>query len=368
MQTNESLSETPPEETAKKADELAAQIRLDDPSLGTTYGTETMRNISLFADTLLEQVKAKNTGQVGENLNTLLDQVKEFDPRSMADARPNALERIPLIGGLFNNRERSLAKFKTLSGQVDAISIKLEDTMTGLLRDIEVLEQLYNLNRNFHNDLSIYLEAGRICLEKAKEEKLPALMSEAEQAAGSMASQEVRDFSEQINRFERRLHDLQLSRAIALQTAPQIRLIQSNDQTLAEKIQTSILTTIPIWKSQMVLALSLHAQKGAAALQKNVADTTNAMLRSNAELLEQATVETSQQVERSIVDMNTLKDVHEKLIHTIEETLRIAHEGRKQRRQAEHELATMEENLKNKLTALAHAQRQAIVEEAKSGS
>lgn len=368
MQNNGLLNETSPKEATKKAEELAAQIRLDDPSLGTTYGTETMRNISHFADTLLEQVKAKNSDQVGENLNSLMGQVREFDPRSMADARPNALERIPLIGGIFNHRERSLAKFKTLSGQVDAISLRLEDTMTGLLRDVEVLEQLYNLNRSLHNELSIYLEAGQIRLEKAKEEELPSLMSEAEQSSGSMASQGVRDFSEQINRFERRLHDLQLSRSIALQTAPQIRLIQSNDQTLAEKIQTSILTTIPIWKSQMVLALSLYAQKGAASLQKNVADTTNAMLRSNAELLEQATVETAQQVERSIVDLNTLKDVHEKLIHTIEETLRISHEGREQRRQAEHELAAMEEDLKSKLTALAHAQRQAAVEEAKSDS
>ena len=363
-------SQSTPEEAGKKAEALAAEIKLNDPSLTTTYGTETMRNISRFADTLLKQVRAKDAGQIGESLNSLLGQVKEFDPRSLADAKPSALERIPLIGSLFNNRKRSLTRFKTLSGQVDAIAIKLEDTMTSLLRDIEVLEQLYDLNRDFHNELAVYLEAGQIRLKKAREEELPALMTEAEQSTDSMASQKVRDFSEQINRFERRLHDLQLSRTIALQTAPQVRLIQGNDQTLAEKIQTSILTTIPIWKSQMVLALSLQAQQGAAALQKNVADTTNAMLKSNAELLEQATVATAQQVERSIVDMDTLKEVHGKLIHTIEETLRIAQEGREQRRLAEQELAVMEQDLKSKLTALAQTQRQTSIneaEEAKAG-
>ena len=184
-------------------------------------------------------------------------------------------------------------------------------------------------------------------------ELLPRLKAQADASGDLMEAQQVRDLSEQINRFERRLHDLQLSRTITVQTAPQIRIIQSNNRTLAEKIQTSILATIPIWKSQMVLALSLHGQKNAAALQKTVSDTTNDMLRSNAELLEQAAVDTAREVERSVVDIETLREVHEKLIGTIEETLRIAQEGRERRAAAEKELAIMETELKDRLTSLA---------------
>ncbi len=356
MQNNEIINSRTTPETNALAENLAAEIQLNDPALSTTYGAEAMRNISRFADTMLEQVRAKDSGHIGESLGELLDEVKDFDPRSIVDEKPSPLAKIPLIGSLFNKRARSVVKFNTLAGQVDAIALKLEDAMTSLLRDIEVLEQLYDLNRDFHNELALYLEAGQLRLNRARETELPALMQAAESSTDSMAAQRVRDFSDQINRFERRLHDLQISRSIALQTAPQIRLIQSNDQTLAEKIQTSILTTIPIWKSQMVLALSLQAQKGAVQLQQNVADTTNALLKSNAEMLQQATVETARQVERSIVDMDTLHETHGKLISTVEETLRIAQEGRNQRRQAEQELAAMEQDLKAKLTALAQTQ------------
>ena len=183
--------------------------------------------------------------------------------------------------------------------------------------------------------------------------EMPRLKAQADASGDLMEAHQVRDLSEQINRFERRLHDLQLSRTITVQTAPQIRIIQSNNRTLAEKIQTSILATIPIWKSQMVLALSLHGQKNAAALQKTVSDTTNDILRSNAELLEQAAVDTAREVERSVVDIETLREVHEKLIGTIEETLRIAQEGRERRAAAEKELAVMETELKDRLTSLA---------------
>ena len=236
--------------------------------------------------------------------------------------------------------------------------------MTGLLYDIEVLEQLYQHNKEFHEELSVYIAAGKIRLQKAREQELPALLAEAEKSDDSMSAQKVRDFSEQINRFERRLHDLQLSRTITLQTAPQIRLIQSNNQTLAEKIQTSVLSTIPIWKSQMVLALSIRGQQSAAQLQKSVADTTNSLLRNNAEVLQQSTIETARQVERSIVDVETVREVHGKLLATIEETLRIAQEGRQQRLETERELVAMEQDLKTKLTALASTKSQNVIDNA----
>ncbi|WP_303326732.1 toxic anion resistance protein, partial [Bilophila wadsworthia] len=240
-----------------------------------------------------------------------------------------------------------------LSEQIEIIVDKLDEAMIGLLRDIETLEMLYEHNARFHAELTTYIEAGKRKLEEARTVELPRLKAQADASGDLMEAQQVRDLSEQINRFERRLHDLQLSRTITVQTAPQIRIIQSNNRTLAEKIQTSILATIPIWKSQMVLALSLHGQKNAAALQKTVSDTTNDMLRSNAELLEQAAVDTAREVERSVVDIETLREVHEKLIGTIEETLRIAQEGRERRAAAEKELAVMETELKDRLTSLA---------------
>ncbi len=353
-----------PAEQEQRAKEIAENITLSDPNLSTTYGTDTMRNISRFADTMLEQVKVKDSGQVGQTLSSLLGQVKEIDLRGIAGSKKGFLASLPVVGSLFNPVERYVNNFQTVSDQVEAIAGKLEDSMTGLLYDIEVLEQLYQHNKEFHEELSVYIAAGKMRLQKAREQELPALLAEAEKSDDSMSAQKVRDFSEQINRFERRLHDLQLSRTITLQTAPQIRLIQSNNQTLAEKIQTSVLSTIPIWKSQMVLALSIRGQQSAAQLQKSVADTTNSLLRNNAEVLQQSTIETARQVERSIVDVETVREVHGKLLATIEETLRIAQEGRQQRLETERELVAMEQDLKTKLTALASTKSQNVIDNA----
>ena len=347
-----------------RVQQVAAGINLDDPALTITYGTQTMTDISKFADNLLNRVRAKDAGPVGETLTELMVQVKGIDISEIGQDNRGFLERLPLVGSLFNSMERSMAKFKTLAGQVESISNKLEDAMIGLLRDIEVLEQLYTHNKNFHQDLSVFIAAGKERLEQARTVDLPRLKEEADASGDSMAAQNVRDFAEKLNRFERRLHDLQLSRTITLQTAPQIRLIQSNNQTLAEKIQTSILSTIPIWKSQMVLALSLHGQKEAAKLQKSVSDTTNDLLRKNAEMLESATLDTAREVERSVVDIETLRDVHSKLLSTIEETLRIAQDGKNKRQSVEKELEVMEQDLRTRLTSLAAAKTQQVLEHA----
>ncbi len=358
-QTPALLEENLPAESAERITALAATINLEDPAVSVTFGTETMNNIAHFADGLLEQVRAKDAGPVGSDLTDLMLKVKDVDFESLAADKKGFLESIPVVGSLFNTAERTIAKFKTLSEQVEIITGKLDEAMVGLLRDIEVLEQLYEHNKKFHQDLSVCIEAGKQRLEKARAEELPKL--QAEVGDDAMAAQRVRDFAERINRFERRLHDLQISRTITVQTAPQIRLIQNNNQTLAEKIQTGILSTIPIWKSQMVLALSLHGQQKAAALQKNVADTTNDLLRKNAAMLEGAAVETAKQVERSMVDVETLREVHQKLIGTIEETLRIAQEGRERRQSVEKELAGMEDELRTRLTNLAASGAKAAV-------
>ena len=280
--------------------------------------------------------------------------IKDVKIDQIAQPQKSFLESIPLVGRLFNTMERTIAQFDTVLEQVEGISKKLEDAMGGLLKDISVLEQLYAHNKTFYEDLTIYIKAGEERLEHARNVELPALEEKAKQSGDNFDAQNVRDFAERLNRFERRLHDLKLSRTITLQTAPQIRMIQSNNKNLAEKIQTSILATIPIWKNQMVLALSIHSQRQAAHLQKEVADTTNAMLAKNAELLHGSSVETAREVERSSVDIETLRDVHQKLIGTIEETMNIVREGRDHRRAVEKELQTMEEDLRVKLTDLAH--------------
>ena len=347
----------------ERAQALAKNIDLSDQSLSVTYGAETMKNIAAFADGMLERVRAKDAGPVGDSLTDLLLKVKGVD-LSAINKGPGLLERIPLIGSLFSTVERSVAKFNTLAAQVDGVTAKLDEAMVGLLKDIEVLEQLYGHNREFHNELSVYIAAGKERLEKARNEELPKLKEEAEKSGDSMKAQEVRDFADKINRFERRLHDLLLSRTITLQTAPQIRLIQNNDQTLAERIQTSILTTIPIWKSQMVIALSLHKQKNAAKLQKEVSDTTNDLLRQNADMLQSATIDTAKEVERSVVDIETVRDVHTKLLATIEETLRIAEEGRNKRQEVEKELQHMEVDLRDKLTGMAARKTEMVINQA----
>ena len=338
---------------AERIDAIAKQIDLNDPTLTITYGAQTMTEIAKFADSLLERVRAKDAGPVGETLTDLMVKVKDINIEELSQDNQGILERLPLIGGLFNSMEKTMARFQTLTTQVEGISNKLDDAMVGLLRDVEVLEQLYVHNEHFYEDLSAYIEAGKQRLAQAREVDLPKLKEEAEQSGDSMTAQKVRDLAERLNRFERRLHDLQLSRTITVQSAPQIRLIQSNNQALAEKIQTSIVSTIPIWKSQMVLALSLHGQKKAAQLQKNVSDTTNELLRKNAEMLESATMDTAREVERSVVDIATLRDVHKRLISTIEQTLQIAEEGRERRASVEKELEVMEGDLRTRLTALA---------------
>lgn len=343
---------------AARIEAALKEIDFADPTLSISYGAHTMSEISRFADSLLGNVRVKDSGPVGNTLADLMGKLKQVDIGGIAQPQKGFLASLPLIGSLFDRVGRTVARFDTVLGQVEAISAKLEESMFSLLKDIEILEQMYGHNKNFYEELSACIEAGERKLEEARRTELPRLEEEARSGGGNLAAQNVRDFADRLNRFERRLHDLRLSRTITLQTAPQIRMIQGNDQTLAEKIQTSILATIPVWKNQMVLALSLHGQREAARMQKEVADTTNTLLRQNADMLNAATVETAQEVERGIVDMQTLRDVHEKLLHTIEETLTIAREGRERRRASEAELQKLESDLRERLTDMAATRRE----------
>jgi uncharacterized protein YaaN involved in tellurite resistance len=350
---DERLSQQDQEEVSR----LVSQIDITDPVLSIAYGAKTMNSISRFSESLMQEVRAKDAGMIGDQLTDLLSKVKAVDLSAFGEKK-SLMASIPLLGSLFNKVERTMMEYQTLAQQVDNIGKKLEQTMVDLLRNIAVLEQLFIRNRDFFQQINLHVIAGKQKLALVQTEELAQAQQKASQSSDAMDAQNVRDLLEGIQRFERRLHDLMMSRTIAVQTAPQIRLMQSNSQSLAEKIQSSILTTIPIWKSQIVLALSLNSQRQAAKLQKDVADTTNDMLRRNAELLQTGTLETARQVERSIVDIETLRDVQARLLSTIEDTVTIASDARSRRAEVEKELGTMEQELRNRLASIAAGQRQ----------
>lgn len=342
-------------EDQQQLDEIVAQIDITDPVLSIAYGAKTMNAMSRFSESMMQEVRAKDAGEIGQQLTTMLGKVKSID-LTVFEQKKGLLESLPLIGKMFSKLERTLMEYQTLAQQVDTISNKLQDTIVELLRNIATLEQLFIRNSEYFKQISLHIIAGKKKIEQIQASDLPQAQAKAEQSGDAMDAQLVRDLVNGIQRFERRLHDLLLSRTFAIQTAPQIRLMQNNSQSLAEKIQSSILTTIPIWKSQIVLALSLNSQRQAAKLQKDVADTTNEMLRRNAEMLELGSIETATEVERSIIDIDTLRDVQNRLLNTLEETLSIASNARQRRAEVEKELGGMEQELRTKLASIAAGQ------------
>lgn len=342
-------------EDQQQLDEIVAQIDITDPVLSIAYGAKTMNAMSRFSESMMQEVRAKDAGEIGQQLTTMLGKVKSID-LTIFEQKKGLLESLPLIGKMFSKLERTLMEYQTLAQQVDTISNKLQDTIVELLRNIATLEQLFIRNSEYFKQISLHIIAGKKKIEQIQASDLPQAQAKAEQSGDAMDAQLVRDLVNGIQRFERRLHDLLLSRTFAIQTAPQIRLMQNNSQSLAEKIQSSILTTIPIWKSQIVLALSLNSQRQAAKLQKDVADTTNEMLRRNAEMLELGSIETATEVERSIIDIDTLRDVQNRLLNTLEETLSIASNARQRRAEVEKELGGMEQELRMKLASIAAGQ------------
>lgn len=309
------------------------------------YGSEAQGNISRFSDQILENVRAKDSGHVGELLSSLTSKVEEFnEPTSKKLVRS-----IPLVGRLVGKVDDVVNRYDKLSVQVSKISSELDASRTEMMKDIVLLDNMYHKNVEYFKTLCIYIEAGKQKIKEANEVTLPRLRSEASQSSNPLAMQVVSDFEETVARFEKKVHDLELSRTIALQTAPQIRLIQNNDKTLVERVNSTILNTIPLWKNQMVIALGLVNQQKALQMQKQVADATNNLLRKNAEMLKQNTLDTAKENERGIVDVATIEEVNNRLIETVHEVLKIQQEGRVQRQKAEGELLRIEENLKNTL-------------------
>ena len=311
------------------------------------YGSEAQGNISRFSDQILENVRAKDSGHVGELLSALTSKVEEFnEPDSKRFVRS-----IPLVGRLVGKADDVMNRYDKLSVQVSKISIELDASRNQMMKDIVLLDNMYHKNVEYFKTLCVYIEAGKQKVKEAQEVTLPKLRLEAQQSSNPLAMQVVSDFEESVSRFEKKVHDLELSRTIALQTAPQIRLIQNNDKMLVERVNSTILNTIPLWKNQMVIALGLVNQQKAIQMQKQVSDATNNLLRKNAEMLKQNTLDTAKENERGIVDIATIEEVNNKLIDTVQEVLKIQQDGCSQRQNAEKELLRIEENLKQTLVS-----------------
>lgn len=333
----------------KAVAEIKSGINIADSAAVLQYGARVQNGIADFADSVLKTVAAKDSGQVGETLTDLLMKVKGLDADSLAKT-PGFLGR--LFGSAQREVEKFLGRYEKVSSQIDRIVLQLEQTKDQLLRDVVMLDMLFEKNLENFRALNLHIRAGEELIAETRAGVLPALEKAAadpDPTMGQIAAQKLNDARQALDRFEKKLQDLRLSKTVTLQTMPQIRLIQGNDTVLVEKIQSSVLNTIPIWKNQMVIGISIARQQGALALQREVTDTTNAMLKKNAELLKQGSIDVAREAERGIVDIGTLQQVNRDLISTIDEVLKIQAEGRTKRKQAESELVTIENELKARL-------------------
>lgn len=321
---------------------FSQQIDLTDSRMVLQYGAGTQKKMADFSESALENVKSKDLGEVGELLSGVVKELKSFDE-----------EEEKGFFGIFkkasNKIESMKAKYAKAETNVNEIVKVLESHQVQLLKDVAILDKMYDLNLTYFKELSMYILAGKKKLSEVKETKLAELVSKAQASGLPEDAQAAKDLESMCTRFEKKIHDLELTRMISIQTAPQIRLVQNNDTLMAEKIQSTIVNTIPLWKSQMVLALGVEHSAQAAEAQRQVTDMTNELLRKNAEKLKMATLETARESERGIVDMETLKATNESLITTLDEVMNIQKEGREKRMAAEAELRGMEQELRSKL-------------------
>ena len=330
-----------PEEQKMVAD-FAAKIDITDPNIVLQYGAGSQQKIANFSDSSLANVRNKDLGEIGDMISSLVGELKDFDE----EENKGFLGFFKRQG---NKIEQLKSKYDKAEVSVEKIAEGLEGHQVRLMKDVAVLDQLYNVNLANFKELSMYILAGKQKLKEVQETTLPALIEKAQKSGLPEDTQAANDMASMCNRFEKKIHDLELTRAISLQMAPQIRLIQNNDTVMSEKIQTTLVNTIPLWKSQMVIALGLAHSQEAIKAQQQVTDLTNELLKKNAEALKVSTIETAKASERGIVDIETLKETNETLISTLDEVLQIQNDGRAKRREAEAELSRIENELKNKL-------------------
>lgn len=330
-------------------EEFAGKIDLNSTDHVLLYGADAQKKIADFSDSALATVRTNDTGEVGEMLVKLVNEIKGFG---------DAAEKPKGIGGLFWNAKKAVSdmqtKYDKVEVNVDAIASSLEGYQVQLLKDISLFNHLYDMNTEYFKELTMYILAGEKRLAEVRRTTLEELKARAAQSGDAMDAQRANDMAANCDRFEKKLHDLKLTRQVALQMAPQIRLLQNNDSLLVERIQSTLSNTLPLWKSQIVIALGLHRSQEALKAQTAVTDMTNELLRKNAAALKTGTIETAREAERGILDLNTLVETNQSLIDTINEVMKIQDEGRAQRVEAEKQLLTMENELKQKLLELKH--------------
>lgn len=322
--------------------QFANQIDLTNSTVILQYGAGTQKKMADFSENALENVKTKDLGEIGDLLSGVVKELKDFDE-----------EEEKGFFGIFKKTSNKISAMKTKYAKaetnINQIVKVLENHQVQLLKDVAILDKMYELNLTYFKELTMYILAGKQKLEEVRSTQLAELLQKAQQTGLAEDAQAARDLDSMCNRFEKKIHDLELTRQISIQTAPQIRLVQGNDTLMVEKIQSTIVNTIPLWKSQMVLALGVEHSAQAAAAQREVTDMTNELLKKNAEKLKMATIDTAKESERGIVDMETLKTTNEALISTLDEVMHIQQEGRQKRREAEVEMQRLENELKQKL-------------------
>lgn len=341
LQKEEEVPVLTPEEQ-KMVNDFAAKIDIENTNQILQYGAGTQKKMADFSDTALENVKTQDLGEIGELISNVVGELKDFDVQEEGKFFGFFRKQTSKIENLKNKYDKAQAN-------VEKITDSLQQHQVRLMKDSAMLDKMYEQNLNYFKELTLYILAGKKKLEETRNGKLAEMKNKAALSGLPEDAQAARDLDEKCSRFEKKLHDLELTRTIAMQTAPQIRLIQNNDTVMVEKIQTTIVNTIPLWKSQMVLALGIAHSAEAAQAQRQVTDITNELLRKNAETLHMATVETAKESERGIVDLETLQKTNADLIQTLDDVMRIQMEGRQKRQAAEMEMHRMEEELKRKL-------------------
>ncbi|MBC8780714.1 MULTISPECIES: toxic anion resistance protein [Staphylococcus] len=338
------------DEDKKKIETISQQIKLLDHDGLLQFGTNLQQSMSQFSHQMLDEVQSKDMGPVGDSLSQLMGKLKSVNPNDLDPNKQSKLKRI------FRRTKASInevfSRMQSVSSQIDRITIQLDKHKGNLTKDVELLDGLYDQNKKYFDDVTLYIAAAQRKKQQIQSETIPELQEKAHNSGNQMDIQAVADMEQFVDRLDKRIYDLQLSRQIAIQTAPQIRMIQNVNQALAEKIQSSILTSIPLWKNQMAIALTLMRQRNAVSAQRAVTDTTNDLLTQNASMLKQNAIETATENERGIVDIETVKTTQNDIIETIEQTLQIQQDGRQKRQAAEKELNGLENDLKQHLLSM----------------
>lgn len=349
VQNNQLISRLP-EERQVQARALASQIDEKNMSAIISYGAAAQKQLGDFSNSMLDHVQNQDTGELGDSLNELMFKLNETSPSDLRAEDNNIFRK--MFGKVKQSVYEMTAKYQQIGAQIDKIALKLDREKNGLLNDNIMLEQLYKKNEDYFNALNIYIAAGEVKLDELKMTIIPEAIAAAEKTQSQMDVQTVNDLNQFMDRLEKRTHDLRLTRQMTIQQAPQIRLIQNTNQALAEKIQASIHTAIPLWKNQVAIAMTLLRQKDAVTAQRQVSQTTNDLMLKNSEMLKISAIETARENERGVIDIETLEKTQQDLVETLQETLKIQQEGRTKRHEAERELSAMEGELRTQLLEL----------------